>query len=90
LAGRWLRQRHIKPPLIAQVEFVKEDVARAIGRVVGMAQGAYAFAPATFGLIRELPPQLDTASSGAAPYVFLAAALMQGMAIAAFLTGRRR
>jgi hypothetical protein len=78
------------PPLIAQVEFAKEDVARAVGLVVGMAQGAYAFAPATFGLIRELAPQLDSASSGAAPYVFLAAALMQGMAIAAFLTGRHR
>lgn len=78
------------PPLIAQVEFVKEDVARAVGLVVGLAQAAYAFAPATFGLIRDLAPQLDTASSGAAPCVFLAAALMQGMAIASFLTGRRR
>jgi MFS family permease len=78
------------PPLIAQVEFVKEDVARAVGLVVGMAQAAYAFAPATFGLIRELAPQLERASSGAAPHVFLAAALMQGMAIASFLSGRRR
>ena len=78
------------PPLIAQVEFVKEDVARAVGLVVGLAQAAYAFAPATFGLIRDLAPQLDAASSGAAPCVFLAAALMQGMAIASFLTGRRR
>jgi hypothetical protein len=77
------------PPLIAQVEFAKEDVARAVGLVVGMAQGAYAFAPATFGLIRELAPQLDAASSGAAPYVFLDAALMQSMAVAAFLAGRR-
>jgi MFS family permease len=76
------------PPLIAQVEFVKEDVARAVGLVVAMAQAAYAFAPATFGLIRELAPQLD-AASGAAPYVFLVAALMQGMAIASFLVGRR-
>ena len=78
------------PPLIAQVEFVKQDVARAVGLVVGMAQAAYAFAPATFGLIRELAPQLERASSGAAPHVFLAAALMQGMAIASFLSGRRR
>jgi MFS family permease len=77
------------PPLIAQVEFVKQDVARAVGLVVGMAQAAYAFAPATFGLIRELAPQLERASSGAAPHVFLAAALMQGMAIASFLSGRR-
>ena len=78
------------PPLIAQVEFVKEDVARAVGLVVGLAQAAYAFAPATFGLIRDLAPQLDAASSGAAPCVFLAAALIQGMAIASFLAGRRR
>jgi hypothetical protein len=78
------------PPLIAQVEFVKEDVARAVGLVVGLAQAAYAFAPATFGLIRELAPQFEPAASGAAPYVFLAAALMQGMAIASFLAGRRR
>jgi MFS family permease len=78
------------PPLIAQMEFVKADVARAVGLVVGTAQAAYAFAPATFGLLRELAPQLDGASPGAASYVFLAAALLQAMAIACFLTGRRR
>lgn len=78
------------PPLIAQVEFVKEDVARAVGLVVGMAQATYAFAPATFGLIRELAPQLSMASTGAAPYVFLAAVLVQGMAIACLLGGRLR
>jgi MFS family permease len=78
------------PPLIAQMEFVKEDVARAVGLVVGTAQAAYAFAPATFGLLRELAPQLDAAALGAAPYVFLAAALLQAMAIACLLTGRQR
>ncbi len=78
------------PPLIAQVEFVKEDVTRAVALVVGMAQAAYAFAPATFGLIREFAPQLSESPAGAAPYVFGTSALFQGMAIAAFLAGRRR
>ena len=34
------------PPLIAQVEFVTEDVARVIALIVAVAQGTYAFAPA--------------------------------------------
>ena len=64
------------PPLIAQVEFVKEDVARVVGLIVGISQGGYAFAPALFGLIRELAPH----AAGAAPHLFLAAALVQGLA----------
>ena len=77
------------PPLIAQVEFVEDDVTRAVALIVGMAQAAYAFAPATFGLIRALGPKLIDAPSGA-PSVFLMAALLQGLAIVAFLVGRRR
>jgi hypothetical protein len=73
------------PPLIAQVEFVKEDVLRAVALVVGIAQGAFAFAPTVFGLIRELEPQ-----AAAAPALFAAAALVQGLAIMAFLAGRSR
>ena len=46
------------PPLIAQVEFVAEDVPRAVPLIVAMSQGTYAFAPAAFGLIREFGPQL--------------------------------
>ena len=42
------------PPLIAQMEFVKDDVARVVALVVAIGQGTYAFAPAAFGLIREL------------------------------------
>ncbi len=75
------------PPLIAQVEFVKEDVVRVVGLIVGISQGGYAFAPALFGLIRALAPQ---PIAGAAPHLFLAAALVQALAIAAFLAGRRR
>jgi hypothetical protein len=78
------------PPLIAQVEFVKEDVGRVVGLIVGISQGGYAFAPALFGLIRELAPHATDMAPGAAPYVFLAAALVQALAIAAFLAGRQR
>jgi MFS family permease len=74
------------PPLIAQVEFVKEDVQRAVALTVGLAQGGYAFAPAAFGLIREM----TQTQPGEAPWLFAAAALVQGLAIGAFLAGRRR
>src|SRR6185436_3314835 len=42
------------PPLIAQVEFVKEDVQRVAALIVAIAQTGYAMAPAFFGLVREL------------------------------------
>ena len=74
-------------PLIAQVEFVKDDVPRAVALVVAIGQGTYAFAPAAFGLLRELSPA--TGAAGAAPIFFAAAALVQGLAICAFLAGRR-
>jgi hypothetical protein len=78
------------PPLIAQVEFVKEDVPRVVPFIIAIGQATYAFAPAAFGLIRELAPNFGTASAGAAPYLFGAAALIQASAIMAFLAGRRR
>jgi Major Facilitator Superfamily len=72
------------PPLIAQTEFAKDDVPRVVALVVGVSQAGYAFAPAVFGLIRDLAPE------GAGPTtVFAAAALMQALAIGAFLIGRR-
>ena len=69
------------PPLIAQVEFVKDDVSRVVALVVAIGQAVYAFAPAAFGLIRQFAPQ-----QGA---VFAAAALVQAFAIGALLLGRR-
>src|SRR2546430_725528 len=78
------------PPLIAQVEFVKDDVPRVVALIVAIAQGAYAFAPAAFGLIRELAAQAIHGSAGAAPYFFAAAALVQVLAIGALLAGRRQ
>ncbi|MGE0849376.1 MAG: MFS transporter [Hyphomicrobiaceae bacterium] len=77
-------------PLIAQVEFQPEDVARAVPLIVAISQATYAFAPAAFGLIRELPVLGTTLGPGEAPALFLAAALVQGLAIAAMLVGWRR
>jgi len=75
------------PPLIAQTEFVQDDLPRAVALIVGIAQGAYAFAPAAFGLAREITG-LGVGLSGTP--VFVVAALVQGLAIYAFLAGRKR
>jgi Major Facilitator Superfamily len=77
------------PPLIAQVEFVEDDVPRVVALMVAISQGAYAFAPAAFGLIRTFAPPAAGAAAGAAPTLFLAAALVQALAIVALLAGRR-
>ena len=78
------------PPLIAQVEFARDDVMRVVALIVGISQGAYAFAPAAFGLIRELAPHAADAAPGAAPCLFAAAALVPALAMGAFLAGRSR
>jgi len=78
------------PPLIAQVEFVPGDVSRVVPLIVAVSQGAYAFAPAAFGLIRAYGPYASGAEPGVAPALFLAATLAQGLAIAVMLAGRRR
>jgi hypothetical protein len=78
------------PPLIAQAEFVKDGALRVVPAIVAIAQAAYAFAPAAFGLIREFAPRWDSTASGAAPWLFITAALIQSLASAAFLSGRRR
>jgi MFS family permease len=72
------------PPLIAQAEFAKHDVSRVVALIVGISQAGYAFAPAAFGLLRDLAPASGTAA------VFVAAALLQALAFSAFLAGRRR
>jgi Major Facilitator Superfamily len=80
------------PPLIAQVEFVKDDVARVVPLIVAMAQATYAFAPAIFGIIRELTAESGAAADklpDAAPSLFIAAAAIQLLAIIIFLLGRR-
>ena len=78
--GTWL------PPLIAQVEFVGEDAPRAVALMVAISQATYAFAPVVFGMIREFA----ASAAGAAPGFFVVAGIVQGLAICAFLAGRRR
>lgn len=75
------------PPLIAQVEFAGNDVPRVVPLIVAIGQATYAFAPAVFGLIREWAPGASAAS--AAPWLFVTAAIIQTLAIAALLAGRR-
>ncbi len=74
------------PPLIAQTEFRPADVSRVVALVTAIGQAGYAFAPAIFGLLRDL----GTASSGPAPLLFATAAVVQLAAAAAFLLARRR
>lgn len=70
------------PPLIAQVEFVKDDVPRVVALTVAIGQAVYAFAPAVFGLVREF---VSVWNGGA---VFAVAAAVQALSIVALLAGR--
>jgi len=65
-------------------------VSRVVPLIIAIGQATYAFAPAVFGLIRQLAPNFGEASPGAAPYLFIAAVAIEALAIAAFLAGRRR
>ncbi len=78
------------PPLIAQVEFVKEDVPRVAALIVAIAQAGFAISPAFFALVREFSAHAAGQVPGDAPAVFATAACVQGLAICAFLAGRRR
>jgi hypothetical protein len=71
------------PPLVAQVEFTKADAQRVVPLIVAIGQGTYSFAPAAFGALRAL-------STAEVTLMFIAAAAVQALAIAAFLAGRRR
>jgi hypothetical protein len=73
------------PPLIAQVEFAEADVARAVALVTAVAQATYAFAPAAFGLVRDLSAGVAEQD---APAVFIAAAALQVVAASAYVVGR--
>jgi hypothetical protein len=79
------------PPLIAQVEFVKDDVARVASLIVAIAQTGYGIAPTLFGLAREVVLHANTPSvPGQAPVVFILSGTLQTLAIAALLAGRIR
>jgi hypothetical protein len=70
------------PPLIAQAEFAPADVPRVVAAIVACGQATYAFAPVSFGVLRAL-----CGDAGGA--VLLATALVQALAIAAFLAARK-
>ena len=77
------------PPLIAQVEFVKDVVPRVVALIVAMGQTTYAFAPAVFGFVLSASaagiPHFGTDTSA----FLLAVAAVQVIAILSFLAGRR-
>ena len=72
------------PPLIAQTEFAREDAARVVPMIVALSQGAYAFAPALFGVLRALLQASGWSLAG----FLLAAATLQAAAILCFAAGR--
>lgn len=67
------------PPVIANLEFPSADATRAVALIVAISQGAYAIAPAAFGLLRQLWSD---------QVIFLTAVVIQLAAIAAYLLGR--
>lgn len=68
------------PPLIVQVEFCQRDGPRVVALIVAISQATYAFAPATFGFIRQSLPE---------EAVYIATIGVQIAAIAAYMIGRR-
>nr|WP_240540368.1 MFS transporter [Paracoccus sp. pheM1] len=72
------------PPLIAQQEFTRAEVARVVPLIVAIGQAGYAFAPAVFGLLRG---DGMIGGSGSVP-LFACAAVIQLAAIGCLLAGR--
>jgi MFS transporter len=77
------------PPLIAQLEFTKDDLSRVIALVVGIAQATYAFAPAAFGALLMIAGGNDVHIGQGTGAFLVVAAILQGIAIGCFAIGRR-
>ncbi|WP_026349841.1 MFS transporter [Bordetella sp. FB-8] len=77
------------PPLIAQTDFAAREVPRVVASIVAVGQGAYAFAPAAFGLMLAAGAGVSTARPQA-DWLFIAAGAIQFAAAAIFLVGRRK
>ena len=71
------------PPLIAQMEFAREDTQRVVPLVVAIAQASYAFAPLGFGLLRGV------AGAAEGEVVLAGAMVVMGLAMGAYWWGRR-
>jgi hypothetical protein len=74
------------PPLIAQVEFRSTDVARVVALVTATSQAGYAFAPAAFGILRDLGATRLSISEGI--LLFAATAVVQLASAGVVLLGR--
>lgn len=77
------------PPLIAQVEFTKEDVPRVVALIVGIAQATYAFAPAVFSVLLAVSAGNDAHFGRETDAFFVGAAILQAAAITCFLAERK-
>lgn len=71
------------PPLIAQTEFSREHTARVIALMVAISQATYAFAPASFGLIRSAFADPNQAINA----IVMAVVAVQMLAILSFYRG---
>ena len=76
------------PPLIVQQDFAPADTARAVALVTACSQACYAFAPAAFGLLRDLGTTAVPSLGGGAPLLFIAAAAVQLAAAGTVVLGR--
>ena len=65
------------PPLITQQDFSPNDTARAVAWVTACSQACYAFAPAIFGVLRDLSATTSALQGNGAPLLFATAALVQ-------------
>ncbi len=70
------------PPLIAQIEFAKADVPKAVALSVAIGQGIYAFAPFAFGLLRETGVEWSVFVVAIAIYLIAACCYLAGRASA--------
>ena len=77
------------PPLVVQVEFTPDDVPRVVALIVAIGQATYAFAPATFGVLLAVSGGATAHIGQGTAWYFVAAGMVQAVAIASFLAGRR-
>ena len=77
------------PPLIAQMEFAKDDVARVVALIVAISQGLYAFAPAVFAFLLASSNVAHARFGAQTQGYFLAALAIQGFAMTVLLVGRK-
>lgn len=68
------------PPLVAQAEFARADTARVVALVTAVNQAVFAFAPAAFGLLRDV--------TGDGTVMIGVAAGLQALAALVVLKGR--